>query len=164
MSGHVRDSVVADGDFLKTGDSGVVSVGRLPAEAPYDGSHPGAEYPLNVTIERCHFGQTGVYGKQTSCYFAALVANITLRDNLNSGNTANIKSNGIATGSGAKRCLLAHALRAATGPPAARRTLPWGHRPSSRPTSGPTPTAATTRAPPSSRRLQPPLQLGDLSL
>jgi hypothetical protein len=28
------------------------------------GSHPDAEFPMNVTIERCHFGQTGVYGKQ----------------------------------------------------------------------------------------------------
>ena len=82
MSGHVRDSVVADGDFLKTGDSGVVSVGRLPAEAPYDGSHPGAEYPLNVTIERCHFGQTGVYGKQTSALFIAVSKRIIFRDNV----------------------------------------------------------------------------------
>eukprot|EP01046_Picozoa_sp_COSAG06_P005788 COSAG06_NODE_262_length_18897_cov_122.542877_10_plen_42_part_00 len=38
LSGSVLDSVIADGDFLKTGDSGVVSVGRLPKEAPYDGT------------------------------------------------------------------------------------------------------------------------------
>ena len=82
LSGSVKDSVISDGDFLRTGDSGVVSVGRLPAEAPYDGSRPGAEFPLNVTIERCHFGQIGVFGKQTSALFIAVSKRITFRDNV----------------------------------------------------------------------------------
>jgi hypothetical protein len=54
------DSVIADGDFLKTGDSGIVSVGSLPAHAPYDGTHAEAAFPSNITISRCHFGQIGV--------------------------------------------------------------------------------------------------------
>lgn len=82
MSGSVRDTVIADGDFLKVGDSGIVSVGRLPPEAPFDGSHPKAEFPMNVTIERCHFGQTGVFGKQTSALFIAVSKRIIFRDNV----------------------------------------------------------------------------------
>lgn len=82
MSGSVRDTVIADGDFLKIGDSGIVSVGRLPPEAPFDGSHAKAEFPMNVTIERCHFGQTGVFGKQTSALFIAVSKRIIFRDNV----------------------------------------------------------------------------------
>ena len=82
LLGAVHNSVIADGDFLKTGDSGVVSVGRLPAATPYDGSAPDAEFPLNVTIERCHFGQIGVYGKQTSALFIAVSKRINFLDNV----------------------------------------------------------------------------------
>ena len=56
MAGKVHNSTIADGDFIRTGDSGIVSVGRLPTATPFDGSKPGAEFPFNVTIERCHFG------------------------------------------------------------------------------------------------------------
>ena len=82
LSGRVHDTVIADGDFLKVGDSGIVSVGRLPPEAPFDGSHAKAEFPMNVTIERCHFGQTGVFGKQTSALFIAVSKRIIFRDNV----------------------------------------------------------------------------------
>jgi hypothetical protein len=80
--GDVKDAIIADGDFLKTGDSGVVMVGRLPAAAPYDGTAKGAEFPQNVTIERCHFGQIGVFGKQTSALFIAVSKRINFLDNV----------------------------------------------------------------------------------
>eukprot|EP01052_Picozoa_sp_SAG31_P004019 SAG31_NODE_161_length_21899_cov_16.832844_19_plen_894_part_00 len=82
LAGAVHDSIVADGDFLKTGDSGIVSVGRLPTESPYDGTSPDAEFPFNVTVERCHFGVTGVFGKQTSALFIAVSKRIHFIDNV----------------------------------------------------------------------------------
>ena len=38
---------------------------ETPYETPYDGTTPGDAFPPNVTIERCHFGVTGVFGKPT---------------------------------------------------------------------------------------------------
>jgi hypothetical protein len=82
LAGAVHDSVIADGDFIRTGDSAVVSVGRLPEDKPYDGKAPGAAFPKNITIERCHFGQVGVYGKQTSALFVAVSEAISFIDNV----------------------------------------------------------------------------------
>jgi len=81
LSGKVHNSVVADCDFLKTGDSGVVSVGTLPDRTPNDGSDSDT-IPFNVTIERCHFGQTGVFGKQTSALFIAVSKRISFLNNV----------------------------------------------------------------------------------
>ena len=95
LAGSVHDSVVADGDFIKTGDSAIVSVGRLPADAPYDGTAATASFPKNVTIARCHFGQIGVYGKQTSALFVAVSERISFVDNvLYDGPRAGINING----------------------------------------------------------------------
>ena len=59
LSGKVHNSVIADCDFLKTGDSGIVSVGTLPDRTPNDGSdsdmvptHPTA-HPLLQTRNAC---------------------------------------------------------------------------------------------------------------
>eukprot|EP00729_Bicosta_minor_P006914 gene6914-1195_t len=58
FDGYVHDSAILDGDFIQTGDSGVVSVGQLPEDAPHDGT--GFEtFPTNNTVARCHFGSTG---------------------------------------------------------------------------------------------------------
>ena len=81
MSGFVRDSIIADGDFIKLGDSGVVSVGELPEASPEDGTSV-PTFPSNVTIARNHFGQFGVFGKQTSALFIAVSKQISFVDNV----------------------------------------------------------------------------------
>lgn len=81
FDGYVHDSAILDGDFIQTGDSGVVSVGQLPENAPHDGT--GFEtFPTNNTVARCHFGSTGVYGKQTSALFVAVSKRIQFTDNV----------------------------------------------------------------------------------
>jgi hypothetical protein len=45
-----------------------------------DGTNP--TYPDNNTISANHIHDIGLYGKQTSCYFQAITANTTLKDNL----------------------------------------------------------------------------------
>lgn len=81
LDGYVHGSSILDGDFIKTGDSGVVSVGKLPESAPHDGTGV-ASLPTNNTIARCHFGSTGVYGKQTSALFVAVSKQIRFTDNV----------------------------------------------------------------------------------
>ena len=76
----VHNSSILDGDFIRTGDSGVVSVGQLPEATPHDGTGV-ATFPSDNTIARCHFGGTGVYGKQTSALFVAVSRRITFTDN-----------------------------------------------------------------------------------
>ena len=80
IAGAVHDSVISDCDFIQIGDSGVVVVGRLPADAPYDGTKPEAQFPLNVTIARSLFGKFGVFGKQTSALFVAVSKRVRLID------------------------------------------------------------------------------------
>lgn len=79
LRGFVRNSTIADGDFLKTGDSGVVIVGELDGTRPYLET---ANVPTNITITRCHFGQTGVYGKQTAALFVAVSRRVRFTDNV----------------------------------------------------------------------------------
>lgn len=81
LTGAIHDSAITDCDFIKTGDSGIVSVGTLPEQTPNDGAASNA-VPTNVTIERCHFGVTGVYGKQTSALFIAVSKRISFVDNV----------------------------------------------------------------------------------
>jgi len=82
VKGFVHDSTIADCDFIKTGDSGIVTVGMLPADTPYDGTSADAQVPTNITIERCHFGQIGVFGKQTSALFIAVSKQIQFKSNV----------------------------------------------------------------------------------
>ena len=79
--GMVHNSMITKGDFLKIGDSGIVSVGRLPTLTPYNGFGV-ISFPSNITISSCHFGQTGVYGKQTSALFVAVSKGIHFVDNV----------------------------------------------------------------------------------
>lgn len=81
FSGHVRNTSVTNGDFIKPGDSGIVSVGELPKEVPYDGTSA-QTYPQNITISNCHFGGNGVFGKQTSALFIAVSKQIQFTDNV----------------------------------------------------------------------------------
>lgn len=82
LDGLVHHSIISDCDFLRLGDSGVVSVGRLPAQTPYDGSKAPYSYPINVTVARSHFGGFGVFGKQTSALFVAVSKRITFEHNV----------------------------------------------------------------------------------
>mmetsp|Transcript_23494 Transcript_23494/g.34669 ORF Transcript_23494/g.34669 Transcript_23494/m.34669 type:complete len:913 (-) Transcript_23494:156-2894(-) len=81
LYGFVHNSSISDGDFIKLGDSGVVSVGYLDDDMPYSGINV-SSVPTNITIARCHFGQVGVYGKQVSALFVALSKRITFVDNV----------------------------------------------------------------------------------
>ena len=77
LSGNVTHSSITHSEFVRIGDSAIASVGltdRIFGTA--------ATYPNHIEIAHNHIREIGIYGKQTSCYFAALVANITLRDNL----------------------------------------------------------------------------------
>jgi hypothetical protein len=82
LHGMVHDTTISGGDFLKIGDSGIVLVGRLTKSRPYGESGAVATVPTNITIAQCHFGQTGVYGKQTSALFVALSKRIHFIDNV----------------------------------------------------------------------------------
>ena len=81
LHGMVHNSTITKGDFLRTGDSGIVSVGRLPKWKPYSGYRI-SSVPTNNTISFCHFGQTGVYGKQTSALFIAVSKRIRFLNNV----------------------------------------------------------------------------------
>ncbi|KAG7356230.1 hypothetical protein IV203_000916 [Nitzschia inconspicua] len=80
LHGMVHNSTISKGDFVKVGDSGIVSIGRLPKLIPFNGVGV-VSVPTNITISQCHFGQTGVYGKQTSALFVALSKNIHFLEN-----------------------------------------------------------------------------------
>ena len=77
FSNNVTDSEVTQSEFVHIGDSAILSIGttdRIFGTAP--------TYPNRLLIAKNHIREIGVYGKQTSCYFQALAANVTLRDNI----------------------------------------------------------------------------------
>lgn len=82
LHGMVHNTTISEGDFLKIGDSGIVLVGRLKRSRPYAESGDVATVPTNITISKCHFGQTGVYGKQTSALFVSISKRIHFIDNV----------------------------------------------------------------------------------
>eukprot|EP01065_Artemidia_motanka_P001869 TRINITY_DN10870_c0_g4_i2.p1 TRINITY_DN10870_c0_g4~~TRINITY_DN10870_c0_g4_i2.p1 ORF type:complete len:847 (+),score=296.66 TRINITY_DN10870_c0_g4_i2:46-2541(+) len=77
FSNHVEGSSVLDSEFVQTGDSAVVFVGRTNG---VDGTAP--TYPNKNTVARNHMHEYGVYGKQTSCFFQSISANTTLAENV----------------------------------------------------------------------------------
>jgi hypothetical protein len=81
LYGMVHNASINRGDFVKIGDSGIVCVGRLPSRRPFNGIGV-RTYPINVTISNSHFGQVGVYGKQTSALLAAISKAIKFFDNV----------------------------------------------------------------------------------
>jgi hypothetical protein len=79
----VCDTVISEGDFLKIGNSGIVSVGRLSRLRPYYGESGVVDaVPVNITISKCHFSQMGVYGKQTLALFVAVSKRLHFVDNI----------------------------------------------------------------------------------
>ena len=82
---HARYIRLEDGDFQKIGDSGVVVVGELPLDRPYlfdETNITASTIPRNITIARNHFGQVGVFGKQTSALFIAISQDVTFERNV----------------------------------------------------------------------------------
>ncbi len=77
FSNSVVGSTVADCEFVRTGDSAVVFLGSTSA---IDGSAP--TFPNGNAVLRNHMHETGVYGKQTSCFAQQLSANSVVRDNV----------------------------------------------------------------------------------
>ena len=77
LSRHVGGANISANEFVHCGDSAIASVG---VAAGIDGTAP--TYPNGNTFANNHVHDYGVFGKQTSCYFQALSANATLRDNV----------------------------------------------------------------------------------
>lgn len=75
LSNHVLGSLVADCEFVRTGESGVIMLGSTQGQ---NASLP--TYPDRNTVARCHCHETGVYGKQTSCVASLLAANTSILD------------------------------------------------------------------------------------
>ena len=77
LSNNVQDSAIVGNEFVHIGDSAIATLGssdRIFATAP--------TYPNNILIKGNHIREVGVYGKQTSCYFQAVAANVSFVDNL----------------------------------------------------------------------------------
>ena len=77
LSNNVQRAQVTHNEFVKLGDSAVVSIGRSNG---IDGT--AETYPQDNVIANNHMHEIGIYGKQTSCYFQALGKNTTLKDNV----------------------------------------------------------------------------------
>mmetsp|Transcript_30133 Transcript_30133/g.90269 ORF Transcript_30133/g.90269 Transcript_30133/m.90269 type:complete len:980 (+) Transcript_30133:3-2942(+) len=77
LSNAAHDSVILRNEFVQTGDSAVVAVGSSVGIVG-----TGQTYPKNNIIAENHMHETGVYGKQTSCYFQALGQANRFEDNL----------------------------------------------------------------------------------
>eukprot|EP01050_Picozoa_sp_SAG11_P029541 SAG11_NODE_8358_length_1025_cov_1.058315_2_plen_156_part_00 len=77
LSNHVVNSTVSDCEIDHPGDSGIVSLGS--ANLVW-GTAP--TYPDNITIKHNVIHDTGIFGKQTSCYTSMLSARATLDSNI----------------------------------------------------------------------------------
>jgi hypothetical protein len=77
LSNNVQRAQVTHNEFVKLGDSAVVSIGRSNG---IDGT--AETYPQDNVVANNHMHEIGIYGKQTSCYFQALGKNTTLKDNV----------------------------------------------------------------------------------
>eukprot|EP00928_Gymnodinium_smaydae_P026730 TRINITY_DN20901_c0_g1_i1.p1 TRINITY_DN20901_c0_g1~~TRINITY_DN20901_c0_g1_i1.p1 ORF type:complete len:912 (+),score=66.56 TRINITY_DN20901_c0_g1_i1:74-2809(+) len=77
FSNNVVNSSVTSSEFVHIGDSAIVTIGSTDTIFG-----TGATFPNRILIANNHIREIGIFGKQTSCYFQALAANVTLRDNL----------------------------------------------------------------------------------
>jgi len=68
LSGHVKDTRIARNEFSWIGDSAVLTVGRLELADGFTVD----TFPEDTIIERNHFREIGIIGKQTSALFSAL--------------------------------------------------------------------------------------------
>ena len=77
LSGGVTNSTVEANEFVHTGDSAVLLLGRTQG---IDGTAP--TYPNHNRIAYNLMHEIGAYGKQTSCVFHSLAANSTVTGNV----------------------------------------------------------------------------------
>ena len=77
LSNDVTDTTITHSEFVLIGDSAIATLGKTDL---IFGTAP--TFPNRIHITNNHIHEVGVYGKQTSCYFQALAANVTLRNNL----------------------------------------------------------------------------------
>jgi len=77
FSNNVVNSSITDNEFVYTGDSAIAALGST-----HTIFGTADTFPNGILIANNHIREIGVFGKQTSCYFQALAANVTLRDNL----------------------------------------------------------------------------------
>eukprot|EP00656_Telonema_subtile_P039161 TRINITY_DN4429_c0_g1_i1.p1 TRINITY_DN4429_c0_g1~~TRINITY_DN4429_c0_g1_i1.p1 ORF type:complete len:518 (+),score=96.96 TRINITY_DN4429_c0_g1_i1:1085-2638(+) len=77
LSNDVRECVIEASEFVRTGDSCIVSVGSTDG---INGTR--RTYPDGNIIRSNHMHEIGIYGKQTSCYFQAIGANTVFENNL----------------------------------------------------------------------------------
>ena len=77
LARHSRAVSITESSFRFIGDSAIASVG---ATRMADGTLP--TQPAGTRVERNWFSDIGIFGKQTSCYFQALSANVTIKDNV----------------------------------------------------------------------------------
>lgn len=68
LSGHVKRSNLTRTEFAWTGDSAVVTVGRLNMADGFTVD----SFPEDTRVAQNHFREVGVHGKQTSALFSAL--------------------------------------------------------------------------------------------
>ena len=108
LSNAARGCLVAQNEFVQTGDSAIVSVGTAVG---IDGT--AQTYPRWNIIAGNHMHEIGVYGKQTSCYFQALGQENRVEDNLcYNGPRAGINWNdGFAGGSSVRGNLVFNQVR-----------------------------------------------------
>merc|ERR1712003_545617 len=77
FSNKVVNSSITDSEFVYIGDSAIATLGSTSTIFGTADT-----FPNDILIANNHIREIGVYGKQTSCYFQALAANVTLRNNL----------------------------------------------------------------------------------
>ena len=77
MSNNVQDAKVSMNEFIYIGDSAIATLGSTDRIFGTKET-----FPNRIEISNNHIHEIGIYGKQTSCYFQAIAANVTLKDNL----------------------------------------------------------------------------------
>merc|ERR1712066_70220 len=77
LSNNVVNSAITGNEFVYIGDSAIATLGSTNTIFATEPT-----FPNHITIANNHIHEIGVFGKQTSCYFQALAANVTVRDNL----------------------------------------------------------------------------------
>ena len=78
LSGHAWHTTITRSEFVKIGDSAIVSIGDFKLN---DGVSSD-EYPLGTQITKNHFHEIGVTGKQTSALFSATSCRTTFSGNV----------------------------------------------------------------------------------
>jgi hypothetical protein len=77
LSNYVRDTLIQRNEFVRSGDSAIVSLGTVQENDGTDGNQPrGVEIVENLAHE------IGIWGKQTGFYYHGLSAQVVLKNNV----------------------------------------------------------------------------------